>query len=262
MKYVLILLFTLFTTLSYGQISLELIGGVGFDINKFETKYTNNQTPLTHSYTYNGVPNDVEFTILEPQNVGGRFLWKFSKKMDLSVGLEGQFQKRNIIGTFYSETNPNFNKMDINIRQYLYGIILRKEINLNDKNKLFIQPGLYGSRPPGGLSYFSTNEGIEGIAVKNRQLIQYKEGEEYYNLIQIDPFGGGPIYRFTQGYLMNISPKFTLGISNTIHFETVGNMDFLIWAWNDDLQRKAGFWTPYKLKFTSVMFDLFLVYEF
>ena len=108
-------------------------------VSKFETKYTNNQTPLTHSYTYDGSPNDVEFTILEPRYVGGRFLWKFSKKMNLSAGLEFGYKERNIIGTFYGENTDNpdwsFPKMDINIRQYAYGLLIRKDININQKNK-------------------------------------------------------------------------------------------------------------------------------
>lgn len=264
MKYILLLIFTLISTFSYSQISLEVIGGVGFDIKKFETKYTNNRTPLTHSYTYDGNPNDVEFTILEPQNIGARFLWKFSKKMNLSVGLEGFYTKRDIIGTFYDKEYPDwsFPKMDIDIEYYTLGFVIRKEIKLNQKNSLFIQPSIYSMSYPGGTGYFSANEGIEKIDKRNYQLIQYREEEEYYNLIEIDGWGSILNYSFTQGYLINLTDNFKLGISSSVLFQTEEIGDFIIWAWNDDEQRKAGLWSPTALRFTSVMFDLFLTYEF
>lgn len=266
MKNTLILLFTLLNLSAYSQISIELFSGVGLDISKFETKYTNNRTPLTHSYTYGSEHRDVEFTILEPQQIGGRFLWKFSKKLDLSIGTEFKYIKRDIIGTFYSETKPInsvFSEMDIDIEYYSYAFLLRKNIKINEKNQLFIQPSIYATHYTGGKGYFSSNEGIERIPVKNRQLVQYKEDEAYRNLIEIDPSGGFlNNFQFTQGYLMQLTNKLQLGVSSSVSFDKEPLADFLIWGWNVDEQRKAFGWSPNSLKFTSVMFDLFLTYEF
>lgn len=265
MKYVFISLLIFCGNYSYSQLSIELAGGIGFDIKQFETKYTNNNTPLTHSYTYDGLANNVEFTILEPRYLGGRFFWKFLKKIDLSLGLEVRYTKRDIIGTFYSTTNPinsSFSEMDINIEYYSCALMLRKKIKLNERNRLFIEPSIFYSSdfksPTNG--YFSGT--LETIPEANRQLVQYREGEEYYNLIEIYGYGSILNYELKQGYLMNITPKMSLGFSTSVSFAAEETAEFIIWSWNSQEEKKGRSWSPNGLKFTSVMFDLFLAYEF
>ena len=70
------------------------------------------------------------------------------------------------------------------------------------------------------------------------------------------------MYQFSQGYLMNINSKLSIGISSTIFIENKSKAGILIWAWNNNLEQKAGAYTPTYLKFKSVMFDLFVTYEF
>ena len=70
-KHILLFLCLLLSHLSFSQISVELIGGIGFDIQKYETKYLYGRTPLMHEYTSsNGSNRLVKFEVLEPQNIG------------------------------------------------------------------------------------------------------------------------------------------------------------------------------------------------
>jgi hypothetical protein len=262
-KHILLFLCLLLSHLSFSQISIELIGGVGFDIQKYETKYLYGRTPLMHEYTSsNGSNRLVKFEVLEPQNIGVRFLWKFSKKLKLSVGLEGRYVKRKIA---YAEYNKRYIEMDIDFRKYQFGLFLRKTIEINENNQLFIQSGIFSAISPQGLGLFSVSNGLDDIPEKNRQLVQYRADEEYYNLIQIEP-GHGELdflmYQFSQGYLMNINSKLSVGVSSTVFIENKSRAGILIWAWNNDLEQKAGAYTPTYLKFKSVMFDLFVTYEF
>lgn len=263
MKYFILLICLLTSHLSFCQISVELLGGVGFDLQKIETKYTYNRTPLAHEHTgADGTSRLVKFEVLEPQNIGARFLWKFSKRLNLSIGLEGRYVKRNIA---YAEYNQYYNELDIDFRKYQFGSFLRKTIEINKNNQLFIQSGLFRVLSPQGLGVFSVSNGLDDIPEKNRQLVKYRADEEYSNLIEVDPGfieRGLLLYQFSQGYLMRINPKWSIGVSSTVFIENKSSAAILIWGWNNDLQQKGFGYTPTSLTFKSVMFDLFVTCEF